>query len=123
MDRVSQSLPSTKRKRGRGRNGVAERPASTELYLATVGTHVAPAHYRDRPLFAQLVTEDTCWQFAVAEWQSRKPPLFRLSARRAWREEGSLLDDKRERTRTQAAELGLRLSDAEPPRLGRRRAN
>jgi hypothetical protein len=68
---------------------------------------VAPVLGRDNPLVAALLSEDTCWQIACEDWQRRKPRPWRLEERRAWRSEGDMLDDKRDRLREQAVELGL----------------
>jgi hypothetical protein len=67
------------------------------LLLASSGWYVRLSDVLDQPTTAVLAGEDTCWQFAVADWRDRRPRLWRLSARSAWRFEGRRLDTKRER--------------------------
>ena len=119
MDRVTQSSASTKRGRRTSRKAGAAPSKSGELFAASIGSHVAPAHYRDRPLLAAFVTEDACWQFAVEEWSARKPSWWSFGARKTWREEGACLDAKKARLREQAVELGLRIVEPGPGRRGR----
>jgi hypothetical protein len=78
-------------------------PVSTDLRLASLGRRVAPVLGRDNPLVAVLLSEDTCWQIAREDWQRRKPRPWRLEERRAWQEEGLVLDGKRDRLREHAA--------------------
>jgi hypothetical protein len=86
-------------------------PVSTDLRLAALERRVAPVLGRDNPLVASLLSEDTCWQIAREDWQSRKPRPWRLEERRVWRAEGEVLEAKRDRLREQAAELGLAPGD------------
>ena len=62
---------------------------------------------RDNPLVAVLLSEDTCWQIARADWQRRKPRPWQFDQRRVWRAEGEVLEDKRARLCEQAEELGM----------------
>jgi hypothetical protein len=105
---------------GRLRRRKSALPVSTDLRLASLERRVAPVLGRDNPLVAVLLSEDTCWQIARADWQRRKPRPWQLEQRRAWRAEGEVLDDKRARLCEQAAELGL--TPATPPSRAPRRA-
>jgi hypothetical protein len=82
-------------------------PVSTDLRLASLDRRVAPVLGRDNPLIGALLSEDTCWQIARADWQSRKPRPWQLEQRRIWRAEGDVLEEKRARLSEQAEELGL----------------
>ncbi len=88
-------------------------PLSTDLRLAALDRRVAPVLGRDNPLVSALLSEDTCWQIAREDWQRRKPRPWRLEERRTWRAEGAVLENKRDRLREQAAELGLAPSTPE----------
>jgi hypothetical protein len=61
----------------------------------------------NRPTFAMLMTEDFCWQSSLEEWRGRRPSWRRRSAYAAWRSEGAAIEQKKQRIRQLAAELGL----------------
>lgn len=65
------------------------------FHLASIG--IAPRGQRllTDAWLRQLAVEDACLQFAVAAWEKRRPPSWRLQARRTWRDEGRLLDEQR----------------------------
>jgi hypothetical protein len=65
------------------------------MLLASSGWHVRLSDVLDQPTTGVLVTEDACWQFAMRDWESRRPRPWRPSARREWRAEGTRLEDKR----------------------------
>jgi hypothetical protein len=101
---------------GRLRRRKAAPPVSTDLRLAALERRVAPVLGRDNPLVASLLSEDTCWQIAREDWQRRKPRPWRFDDRRTWRAEGAVLEDKRDRLREQATELGITSSSSETKR-------
>jgi hypothetical protein len=58
-------------------------------------------------MFGMLMTEDFCWQMTAQDWRARRPARLHRAARAAWRAEGLLIEQKRERIRELAGELGL----------------
>jgi hypothetical protein len=81
----------------------SERPRTDpqHLLLRSSGRTV-PVGETDSPVVLRLLTDDTCWQIAVQDWQGRRPHL-RRAARIAWRQEGRELDAERARLREVAA--------------------
>lgn len=74
----------------------AETPVPSGL-LTVAGRPLAPSDFLDNPLAAVAGVEELCWQFARQDWLARRPPRYRLRERRAWRDEGTVLDDKQQR--------------------------
>jgi hypothetical protein len=105
--------PQPARSRSHSRNKSAEqypRPAPEYLWVGSAGAAVAPWLCLDKPLIAQLVSEDACWRMTVEHWHSRKPSWWHVHARSEWKAEGELLDAKKIRLKEQAATLGIRPS-------------
>lgn len=72
-------------------------PRSDLIRLVSSGHLVDVYDVLDQPITAFVAAEDACWQFAVADWQQRKPPYWRIAAYREWRQEGQCIRDKRGR--------------------------
>lgn len=98
------------RRRAR-RRGAVEEEEHEGVYLASIAAWIPTIYGADRPLVATLLSEDVCWCIARDDWSGRRPPLWRHKERSAWRAEGRLLEDKRERIAAQAAELGFTRRD------------
>ena len=82
-------------------------PAVSGLRLASLDETVSVSDALNQPLVAVVMTEDFCWQSAVADWRARRPSGCRWAQWRAWRAEKMQLDQKRARIREVAVELGL----------------
>jgi hypothetical protein len=72
-------------------------PRHDLLQLVSSGRLIDVYDTLDNPSTAVIAAEDACWQFARADWESRKPHRWQYSAYRAWREEGQRIDAKRQR--------------------------
>jgi hypothetical protein len=83
-----------------------EAPAD-HVWVGAAGAWVPQAWPAMYPLVGQLVAEDLSWRVGVLQWQARRPSRFRMPARACWRKEGTALEEKRERLRATARELGL----------------
>ncbi len=94
-------------KKRRSRRGDSEHDLHEGVYLAAADAWIPPIFGVDRPLVGALLAEDTCWCFARDDWRERRPAFWRRAPRRAWRDEGRQLEDKRTRLVEQAAELRL----------------
>jgi hypothetical protein len=90
----------------RRRTAEAESDSGT-VYLASVDRSVYVFDTMHRPLVSALVGEDFAWRSAVALWRARRPHVWQVSQRRAWRRESAPLDAKRDRIRELAADLGI----------------
>jgi hypothetical protein len=77
------------------------------VWIGSVGVWVPQAWSSMYPLVGQLVTEDLSWRVGVLLWQSRRPSRRLLAAHARWCREGAALEEKRERLRETARELGL----------------
>lgn len=90
------------------------------LRLASSGCAVQVVDARDDPLTSTLVTEDTCWLFAVEDWRGRQPRWWQRAARRAWLDEAAVLVAKRDRLLEATRQLATRKppdKSARPPKL------
>lgn len=72
-------------------------PRGDLLRIASSGRLVDVYDTLDNPATAMLASEDAVWQMWYAEWQAARPHRWELSAHRAWREEGAVLEAKRQR--------------------------
>jgi hypothetical protein len=80
-------------------------PRTDLIRLVSSGRLVDVYDVLDRPVTGFVAAEDACWQFALADWRQRKPRRWRIAAHRAWREEGTRLDQKRARLVAFAGEI------------------
>lgn len=81
-----------------GRRGKPSTPHRDDLLrIASSGRLVDVYDTLDRPGTAMLAAEDAVWQMWHAEWQQSRPHRWQLRAHRTWREEGALLEAKRQR--------------------------
>lgn len=107
-------------KRRRGRHGSADTDPHEGVHLAAADAWIPPVFGVDRPLVGALLVEDTCWCIARDDWRERRPSPLRRAPRRAWREEGRQLEEKRQRLVEQAQELRLvRRTGTGSPRAGK----
>lgn len=84
--RTSTRLPRIRRRKG-----------AVGTHLETVDRQILGSPWMWSPTMSVAVVEDTCWALARDCWHARKPPMWRLAARRAWRAEYAQLAAKRER--------------------------
>ena len=74
------------RRRNRGR------PTFTGwVRLESSGWYIQVSDFVDEPAASDLLSEDTAWYFAVADWRRRRPSRWRRALRRAWLAEEDLL--------------------------------
>lgn len=107
-------------KKRRGRRGAPDPERTEGIYLAAADAWIPPVFGVDRPLVGALLAEDTCWCIARETWRELRPSPWQRAARRAWREEGRLLEEKRERLVGEARELHLiRPGGTGSPRTGK----
>ena len=114
MERLSPTRQDTKRGRRRTTTKAVSADGEHAIHLAAVGVDVIVLLALESPLVGHLVSEDTCWQFALEAWRSRKPLWLRPRARRAWRKERGYLDAKRARICKDAAALGYQVPPPTP---------
>lgn len=78
---------------------IARRHGTTTVgtHLATVDREILGSPWLWSPTESVAIVEDACWALARDCWLARKPPLWHLGARRAWRAERAVLQAKRER--------------------------
>lgn len=97
---------STRKRLTRRRATPSERE-SNDLRLAALDRTIYPSDALNDPALAMLMTEDFCWQAALADWRARRPPRWHRGEHRVWRAEKTLLDEKRARIRDLAGQLRL----------------
>ena len=81
-----------RRVRAAARPGSGARPTFAGwVKLESSGWYVQESDFCDEPAAAELVGNDIAWTFAVTDWRSRRPHIWRRRQRRAWLAEEELL--------------------------------
>ena len=57
------------------------------IRLESSGWYIQVSDFLDEQAAADLLGEDAAWYFAVADWRSRRPMVWRRSRRRTWLDE------------------------------------
>ena len=105
--RTSDPAPPISAKASKKSSKQAPQAPADHVWIGSVGVWVPQAWSGMYPLVGQLVAEDLSWRVGVLLWQSRRPSRRRMSAHARWCQEGASLEQKRERLRETARELGL----------------
>lgn len=95
------------RRKRRSRQQANAAPDPDRLHLGSFDRPIDVSDALNRPSVAVMLTEDLCWQTFVADWRTRRPPLWHRQERAAWRAEGAVLEEKKARIRALAVEAGV----------------